>query len=131
MNRLASGVGRPCAVAGVALCGAGFGFAAASFSGGGSGSGSGSSGFPTTFTVSSPIFVGGPLYPGTGADTIDATIQNATGAPLALNQLQVSITGVTMNPPGSLYAADGDPACTISDYALSAPTSGTGSFWTA
>ena len=74
--------------------------------------------------------MGGPLYPGTGSDTIQATVQNATGAPLALNQLEVSITGVTMNPPGSLYATAGDPACTTADYALSAPTSGPGSFWT-
>ena len=116
--------------AGLALGAAAFGLAGASFTGGGSGSGSGSTGFPTTFTVSSPIFVGGPLYPGTGADTIYATIQNATGASLALNQLEVSIAGVTMNPPGSLYATDGDPACTAADYALSAPTSGPGSFWT-
>ncbi len=115
--------------AGLALSAAAFGLAGASFSGGGSGSGSGSTGFPTTFTVSSPIFVGGPLYPGTGADTMYATIQNATGNPLALNQLEVAIVGVTMNPPGSLYAAGGDPACTAADYALSAPTTGPGSFW--
>ncbi len=115
--------------AGLALSAAVFGLAGASFSGGGSGSGSGSTGFPTTFTVSSPIFVGGPLYPGTGADTIYATMQNATGNPLALNQLEVAIVGVTMNPPGSLYAAGGDPACTTADYALSAPTSGPGSYW--
>ena len=115
--------------AGLALSAAAFGLAGASFSGGGSGSGSGSTGFPTTFTVSSPIFVGGPLYPGTGADTIYATIQNATGNPLALDQLGVAIVGVTMNPPGSLYAAGGNPACTVADYALSAPTTGPGSFW--
>jgi hypothetical protein len=116
--------------AGFALSAAGFGLAAAFYSSGGSNSGSASTGYPTTFTVSSPIFVGGPLYPGTGADSINATVQNATGNPLALNQLQVAITGVTENPPGSLYAANGDPACTTADYALSAPTSGPGSFWT-
>ena len=117
-------------VAGLGLSAAGFGLAAAFYSSGGSNTGSASTGFPTTFTVSSPIFVGGPLYPGTGSDSIQATVQNATGAPLALNQLEVSITGVTMNPPGSLYATAGDPACTTADYALSAPTSGPGSFWT-
>jgi uncharacterized repeat protein (TIGR01451 family) len=56
-------------------------------------------------------------------------MQNATGNPLALNQLEVAIVGVTMHPPGSLYAAGGDPACTTADYALSAPTSGPGSYW--
>ena len=117
-------------VAGLGLSAAGFGLAAAFYSSGGSNTGSASTGFPTTFTVSSPIFVGGPLYPGTGSDTIQATVQNATGDPLALNQLEVSIAGVTMNPPGSLYATAGDPACTTADYALSAPTSGPGSFWT-
>ncbi len=131
MKRLLSKKGAAIAVAaGLALSAAGFGLAAAFYSSGGSNTGSASTGFPTTFTVSSPIFVGGPLYPGTGADTIDATIQNATGNPLALNQLEVSITGVTMNAPGSLYATGGDPACTAADYALSAPTSGPGSFWT-
>ena len=130
MKRLLSKKGAAIAVAaGLALSAAGFGLAAAFYSSGGSNTGSASTGFPTTFTVSSPIFVGGPLYPGTGADTIEATIQNATGNPLALNQLQVSIAGVTMNAPGSLYATGGDPACTAADYALSAPTSGPGSFW--
>jgi hypothetical protein len=131
MKRLLSKKGALIAVAtGLALSAAGFGLAAAFYSTGGSNTGSASTGFPTTFTVSSPIFVGGPLYPGTGSNTIEATIQNATGAPLALNQLEVSIAGVTMNPPGSLYATGGDPACTTADYALSAPTTGPGSFWT-
>jgi hypothetical protein len=112
------------AAAGIALGGAGV--ALAGFVSGGSGSGSASTGFPTTFTVSSPIFTGGPLYPGQGpGDSFVATIQNATGTSLPLNEIQVSISGVTLNPPGSLYAAEpGVPACTTADYALQAPFPG-------
>ena len=112
--------------AGLALGGAGV--ALAGFVGGGSGSGSATTGFPTSFTVSSPIFTGGPLYPGQGGDNIVATIQNATGTSLALHGVQVSISGVTMNPPGSLYAQQpGVPPCTAADYALQAPFPGS---WT-
>ena len=114
------------AVLGLALGGAGI--ALAGFVGGGSGSGSATTGFPTSFTVSSPIFTGGPLYPGQGGDDIVATIQNATGTSLPLHGVQVSITGVTMNPPGSLYATQpGVPPCTADDYALQAPFPGS---WT-
>ena len=111
------------AVVGLVLGGAGV--ALAGFVGGGSNLGSATTGFPTSFTVSSPIFTGGPLYPGKGGDSIVATIQNATGTSLPLNQISVSITGVTMNPPGSLYAQQpGVPACTAADYALVAPSPG-------
>jgi hypothetical protein len=112
------------AVAGLALGGAGV--ALAGFVSGGSGSGSASTGFPTTFTVSSPIFTGGPLYPGAGpGDSFTATIQNATGTSLPLNQIVVTISGVTLNPPGSLYAQQpGVPPCTPADYALQAPFPG-------
>jgi hypothetical protein len=78
--------------------------------------------------VSSPIFNGGPLYPGQGGDSIFATIQNATGTSLSLHGVQVTISGVTMNPPGSLYATQpGVPPCTAADYALQAPFPGS---WT-
>ena len=112
------------AVAGLALGGAGV--ALAGFVSGGSGSGSATTGFPTTFTVSSPIFSGGPLYPGQGiGDSIFATIQNATGTSLPLNEIVVTISGVTLNPPGSLYAQQpGVPPCTTADYTLQAPFPG-------
>ena len=87
------------AVVGLVLGGAGV--ALAGFVGGDPNSGSASTGFPTSFTVSSPLFTGGPLYPGKGGDNIVATIQNATGTSLPLNQISVSITGVTMNPLGA------------------------------
>jgi hypothetical protein len=104
------------------------GVAFADFMDGGPGSGSATTGFPTAFTVSSPIFTGGPLYPGQGGDNIVATIQNATGTSLSLHGVQVSISGVTMNPPGSLYAQQpGVPPCTAADYALQAPFPGS---WT-
>src|SRR5580704_2920657 len=113
-------------VVGLAL--GGTGVALAGFVDGGPGSGSATTGFPTSFTVSSPIFTGGPLYPGQGGDGIVATIQNATGTSLPLNLVVVSISSVTMNPPGSLYAQQpGVPPCTTADYALQAPFPGT---WT-
>jgi uncharacterized repeat protein (TIGR01451 family) len=101
------------------------GVAFADFMDGGPGSGSATTGFPTTFAVSSPIFTGGPLYPGQGGDSIVATIQNATGTSLPLQTITVAIGGVTMNPPGSLYAQQpGVPPCTTDDYRLQAPAVG-------
>ena len=104
----------------------GSGAAFAGFMGGVTGSGSAPTGFPTTFTVNGPTFTGGPLYPGKGpGDGLVATIQNATGTSLPLQTIQVVITGVTLNPPGSLYALQpGTPPCTTADYALQSPFPG-------
>ena len=111
------------AATGLALGGAGI--ALAGFVSGGSSSGSASTGFPTTYTVNGPTFTGGPLYPGAPGNGIFATVQNATGTSLPLNQIVVAITGVTLNPPGSLYAMQpGVPPCTTADYALQAPFPG-------
>ena len=101
------------------------GVAFADFMGGVAGSGDANTGFPTNFTVSSPILTGGPLYPGQVGDSLLATIQNATGTSLPLNEIVVTISSVTLNPPGSLFALQPNvPPCTTSDYALQAPFPG-------
>ena len=107
------------AAAGLALGMAGV--AVAYYSVGGSATGSATSGFTTSYTVGSPTFTGPPLQPGGIGDTIQATVQNNTGAPLSLNKLEVTISGVTMNAPGSAFAAAGSPPCTVADYQLAAP----------
>ncbi len=89
---------------------------------GGSSTGSATTGFTTTFTVQNVTFSGPALLPGAVGDIIAAQVENHTGAPLAFNQLEVSIAGVTENAPGTANQAAGAPPCTTADYQLTAGT---------
>ena len=89
---------------------------------GGSSTGSATTGFTTTFTVANVTFSGPALLPGAAGDVVAAQVLNRTGAPLAFNQLEVSIAGVTENAPGSANQAAGAPPCTAADYQLTTST---------
>jgi hypothetical protein len=83
-----------------------------------SGAGSVGNGAANGFSVSSPSLQGGPLsIDPNNFDTISSSISNFTGLPLTLKQIQVEITGVTVNPATQNPAW---PACTASQFVLTA-----------
>ncbi len=97
------------------------GIAFAYYSSAGSNTGNVTTSLTTTFTVENITFTGPPLQPGALGDSVHAQVLNHSGAPLPFNQLEVVITGVTVNPPGSASQAAGAPPCTTADYQLTAP----------
>ena len=83
-----------------------------------SGAGSVGSGAANGFSVSSPSLQGGPLsIDPDNFDTIASSISNFTGLPLTLKQIQVQITGITVNAATQNPAW---PACTASQFVLTA-----------
>jgi hypothetical protein len=84
----------------------------------GSSSGTGSVGVGAAngFSVSSPSLQGGPLsIDPNNFDTISSSISNFTGLPLTLNEIQVQITGITVD---AAIQNPAWPACTASQFAL-------------
>ena len=83
-----------------------------------SGTGSVGSGAANGFSVSSPGLQGGPLsIDPNNFDTVWSSISNFTGLPLTLKQIEVQITGVTVNAATQNPAW---PACTASQFVLAA-----------
>jgi hypothetical protein len=109
------------AVVGLALGGAGIASAYILGNGSATGTASVGSGATNGFTVSSPSLQGGPLSINpNNPDTILSSISNFTGLPLTLHQIEVQITGVTVDASIQNPAW---PACTVSQFALSALSS--------
>jgi hypothetical protein len=83
-----------------------------------SGTGSVGTGAANGFSVSSPSLQGGPLsIDPNNFDTISSSISNFTGLPLTLNQIQVQITGITVD---AAIQNPAWPACTASQFVLAA-----------
>jgi hypothetical protein len=81
-----------------------------------SGTGSVGAGAANGFSVSSPSLQGGPLsIDPNNFDTISSSISNFTGLPLTLNQIEVQITGITVD---AAIQNPAWPACTASQFAL-------------
>jgi len=81
-----------------------------------SGTGSVGSGAANGFSVSSPGLQGGPLsIDPNNFDTVWSSISNFTGLPLTLTQIQVQITGITVD---AAIQNPAWPACTASQFAL-------------
>jgi hypothetical protein len=83
-----------------------------------SGTGSVGNGAANGFSVSSPSLQGGPLsIDPNNFDTISSSISNFTGLPLTLNEIQVQITGITVD---AAIQNPAWPACTASQFVLAA-----------
>ena len=68
--------------------------------------------------MSSPSLQGGPLsIDPNNFDTISSSISNFTGLPLTLNQIEVQITGITVDAATQNPAW---PACTAGQFVLAA-----------
>jgi len=104
------------AVVGLALGGAGIASAYILGNGSATGSASVGSGAANGFSVSSPSLQGGPLsIDPNNFDTILSSISNFTGLPLTLKEIDVQITGVTVDAATQNPAW---PACTASQFVL-------------
>jgi hypothetical protein len=109
------------AVVGLALGGAGIASAYILGNGSATGSASVGSGAANGFSVSSPSLQGGPLsIDPNNFDTILSSISNFTGLPLTLKEIDVQITGVTVDAATQNPAW---PACTASQFVLAANSS--------
>jgi hypothetical protein len=83
-----------------------------------SGTGSVGAGAANGFSVSSPSLQGGPLsIDPNNFDTISSSISNFTGLPLTLNQIEVQITGITVD---AAIQNPAWPTCTASQFVLAA-----------
>jgi hypothetical protein len=106
------------AVVGLALGGAGIASAYILGNGSATGGASVGSGTASGFTVSSPGLQGGPLsIDPPNVDTIWSSLSNFTGLPATLHQIQVEITGVTVDQNTQNPAW---PDCTADQFVLSA-----------
>jgi hypothetical protein len=109
------------AVVGLVLGGAGLAAAHVLGNGTATGSTTVAGGPGDGFTVSSPDLEGGPLtIDPNNFDTISASISNFTGLPLTVKQIDVAITGVTVDQNTQNPAW---PPCTASQFVLAASAS--------
>jgi hypothetical protein len=90
-KRIAAGVLSIAIIAGTA------GIAAAYFTSTGSGTGQASVGTPTTWGVSAGSVSGGPLYPGSGTETVPFTITNNGGGYQAFGTLTATVVSSSGN----------------------------------